>query len=94
MRLWQNEYIGNVFQHVDILTVFLMAPRFYNYLPLNQKTSKQNPQTFLCFLFKYFGDFLASIFISLKKMYGSQLLSAGVCTHLFVYFLKCNWEYA
>ena len=44
--------------------------------------------------FKYFGESLASNFISLEEMHESQLLSAGVCMHLFVYFLKCNWEYA
>lgn len=68
------------------------GPESSSVVPLLTPNQK-NPPLFP-FLLKYFGEFLASIFISLKGMHVSQLLSAGVCVHLFVYFLKCNWEYA
>lgn len=58
-------------------------------LPQNQKHLPLSP-----FLLKYFGDFLVTVFFSLKEMQVSQLRSAGVCTHLFVYFVERNWEYA
>lgn len=79
------------FGNIDPLPYGPSGTGIVHFLTKN-KTNKE--KQLLLFPFQILKGFLASIFISLKEMHGSQLLSAGVCMHLFVYFLKCNWEYA